>query len=543
MMSSVLTYEAPTLEWSGLAPIIIVLGVATLSILIAPFLPHRQRWMFQAVTSLLGLFGALVALALIWDKGRFAAMEFAFGNAQQPLPTFMTGGITLIPQAAVVVLAIVSVLILVERGRGSEALARTALGGSTSVHEEEARTADATLSEAFPLLLMAVGGMMAFMCATDLLTLFVALEVFSLPLYILCGIAARRRLISQEASLKYFLLGAFSSAIFLFGIAWAYTATGAFQYLVISDVSSQVFSAATAQQASAPQFLVIPLLLIIAGLLFKVGAVPFHTWTPDVYEGAPTPITGFMAACTKIAAFWALFNVLTVFSAASGVFGVFISIAAVASMVLGAVVALRQTSVKRMLAYSSIAHAGFILTSLTAISENSPSSLAFYLVTYGITTVGTFAVIVLVRERGADGSYLGEATELSQWQGLGRRAPILATSFSILLLATAGIPLTSGFIGKFLVFKTAVEHDATPLVVVGVLASAVAAFFYARLIMTMWAGNEDEAQSGSIASGRPLTTVVVALCTIATLAFGLYPTSVTNLIDESSDSVSASADQ
>lgn len=543
MVSSVLTYEAPTLEWSGLAPIIIVLGVATVSILIAPFLPHRQRWMFQAVTSLLGLFGALVALALIWDKGRFAAMEFLSAGDSQPMPTFVTGGVSLIPQAAVVVLAIVSVLILVERGRGSEALARTALGGSTAVHEEEARTADATLSEAFPLLLMAVGGMMAFMCATDLLTLFVALEVFSLPLYILCGIAARRRLISQEASLKYFLLGAFSSAIFLFGIAWMYVSTGAFQYIVLSQTANQVYNSVVAQDSAAPQYLVVPILLIIVGLLFKVGAVPFHTWTPDVYEGAPTPITGFMAACTKIAAFWALFNILSVFAAAHVTYSVIISVVAVASMVLGAVVALRQTSVKRMLAYSSIAHAGFILTSLTMVSKENHAALVFYLVTYGITTVGTFAVIVLVRERGADGSYLGEATELSQWKGLGRKAPLVAIAFSVLLLATAGIPLTSGFIGKFLVFKTAIQHDATPLVIVGVLSSAVAAFFYARLIMTMWAGDEEEAQSGSIASGRPLTTAVVALCTIATLAFGLYPTPVTDLIDESSDSVSASADQ
>jgi NADH-quinone oxidoreductase subunit N len=389
-----------------------------------------------------------------------------------------------------------------------------------SDQERAAAAAGWRQTEVFPLVLFAVGGMLLFPASNDLVTMFIALEVLSLPLYILCGLARRRRLISQEASLKYFLLGSFSSAFFLFGIAFLYGYSGSMQLGAIN--------AATGATLGQEPLLLIGIALVSVGLLFKVSAAPFHSWTPDVYQGAPTPITGFMAACTKVAAFGALLRVFYV-----GLGGVrwdwrpMMWIVAVLTMVVGSVLAVTQTDVKRLLAYSSIAHAGFILVGILAIDRAGTSATLFYLVTYGFTTIGAFAVVTLVRDPA------GEATHLSQWAGLGRRSPLVASVFALFLLALAGIPLTSGFTGKFAVFSAAAAGGAVVLVVIGVLVSAVAAFFYVRIIVLMFF-SEPAGDGPTVAIPSVLTTTAVTLGAAVTIVLGVAPQPLLDLADRAS---------
>ena len=295
-------------------------------------------------------------------------------------------------------------------------------------------------------------GMMLFLASNDLITMFVSLEILSLPLYLLCGLARRRRLLSQEAALKYFLLGALSSAFFIYGAALLYGYSGSFTLSAIDD--------AIRTGAQGQGLLLAGMALLGVGLLFKFSAVPFHSWTPDVYAGAPTPVTGFMAACTKIAAVGALMRVFYVgLGADRWDWQPMMAIITVATMAVGSVLAITQTDVKRMLAYSSIAHAGFMMTAFVGASQavtgsqpgslTSISSVMFYLVAYGAATIGAFALVTMVRDPS------GEATLLNSWIGLGRRAPLAATIFSIFMLSFAGIPLTSGFVGKWAVFAAA----------------------------------------------------------------------------------------
>jgi NADH-quinone oxidoreductase subunit N len=268
--------------------------------------------------------------------------------------------------------------------------------------------------------------------------------------------------------------------------------------------------------------------LVSVGLLFKVSAVPFHSWTPDVYQGAPTPVTAFMAACTKIAAFGAFARLFYVgLSGARWDWRPMLTVIAIATMVLGALWALTQTDIKRMLAYSSVAHSGFILTGIVATNKAGLSGTLFYLVTYGFTTIGAFAIVTLVRNAS------GEATHISGYAGLGKRSPWIAMLLSLSLLALAGIPLTSGFVAKFAVFSAAYESGSTVLVIFGVLTSAIAAFFYIRLIVLMFF--QDPEEDGPTVAAAPLmTTAAIALCATVTLVLGILPNSLVHVIDAAS---------
>jgi NADH-quinone oxidoreductase subunit N len=294
--------------------------------------------------------------------------------------------------------------------------------------------------------------------------------------------------------------------------------------------------------------------------------VPFHSWTPDVYQGAPTPITGFMAACTKVAAFGALLRVVyTVIPGLQWDIDVVLWTVTILTMVVGTVIAMVQTDMKRLLAYSSVAHAGFILTGVVALTPAGISAVLFYLLVYGAATIGAFGIVWLVRERDADGVVLGEATHLSQWAGLGRRHPWLATSFALFLFSFAGIPLTAGFIGKFGVFSAAVDGGAWPLALLGVLASAAAAFFYVRIVVLMFfseppadaqpadeaaAVAEDDVELNAGATPAVATlvaqksalltttvvgtegfaTVAIGFCVIVTVVLGVFPAPVLDVI-------------
>ena len=267
--------------------------------------------------------------------------------------------------------------------------------------------------------------------------------------------------------------------------------------------------------------------LVSVGLLFKVGAVPFHAWTPDVYQGAPTPITGFMAACTKVAAFGALLRFLYVgVAGARWDYEPVLWTVAIATMVVGSVLAITQTDIKRLLAYSSIAHAGFILTGVLAFDRTGLSGAMFYLVAYGFTTIGAFAVVTLVRDSA------GEATHLSQWAGLARRSPLVAGTFALFLLAFAGIPLTSGFTGKYAVFSAAIANGGTWLAVVGVLSSAIAAFFYVRVIVLMYF-SEPDGDAVSIATPSAYTIIAIGIGASVTLLLGVLPSPLLDLAGRS----------
>ncbi|MFD2119617.1 NADH-quinone oxidoreductase subunit NuoN [Streptomyces cirratus] len=513
---------APHIEYAQLAPTLIVVGAAVLGVLVEAFVPRKYRYyvqVFLAVAALAAAFAAVVGLA-----------AGGYGNSKAHIAAMgaiAVDGPALFLQGTILLASIVAVFTFAERrldpaahGNRVDSFAAQAASVPGSDSEKAAVKAGFTTTEVFPLALFAISGMLIFPAADDLLTLFIALEVFSLPLYLLCALARRQRLMSQEAAVKYFLLGAFSSAFLLFGIALLYGYAGSVSYAVIADVVDGTVSKidpALASTMGNDALLLIGGALILMGLLFKVGAVPFHMWTPDVYQGAPTPVTGFMAAATKVAAFGALLRLLYVvlpglrWDWRPVMWGV-----AIVTMLAGAVIAVTQTDVKRLLAYSSIAHAGFILAGVIATSAEGVKSVLFYLGAYSFVTIGAFAVVTLVRDAG------GEATHLSKWAGLGRRSPLTAAVFAVFLLAFAGIPLTSGFAGKFAVFKAAAEGGAGVLVVVGVISSAIAAFFYIRVIVLMFF-SEPKADGPTVAVPSPLTMTTIAVGVAVTLVLGVAP--------------------
>lgn len=446
---------APKIEYGQLSPTLILLGAALVGVLVEAFVPRRSRYyaqVFVSVVALCAAFAAVVGLAAD-GYGTAKAHVAAMG-------AIAVDGPSLFLQGVIVLAGLVGLFTFAERrldpeahGNRVDSFAAQAAAVPGSDTEKAAVKAGFTTTEVFPLLLFAVSGMLVFTSANDLLTLFVALEVFSLPLYLLCALARRKRLMSQEAAVKYFLLGAFASAFTLFGIALLYGYAGSVSYARIAQVvdgSVTDVNPALADTMGNDALLLIGAALLVMGLLFKVGAVPFHMWTPDVYQGAPTPVTGFMAAATKVAAFGALLRLLyVVLPGMRWDWRPVMWAVAIITMLGGAIVAITQTDIKRLLAYSSIAHAGFILAGVIATSKNGVSSVLFYLAGYSFVTIGAFAVVTLVRDAG------GEATHLSKWAGLGRRSPLVAAVFAVFLLAFAGIPLTSGFAGKFAVFKAA----------------------------------------------------------------------------------------
>ncbi|NEK87094.1 NADH-quinone oxidoreductase subunit NuoN [Blastococcus saxobsidens] len=502
--------EAPDLSFAALAPLLLVLGAACAGVLVEAFVPRHVRHPVQVALALVGTVGALVAtLLLAGEEDQVTA-----GGA------LAVDGAALFLQATIAGLGALSILLFAERGLdpARSAFVTSAAVPAGSPRDRELMVDTRVQTEVYPLAGFAIGGMMLFVAANDLLVMFVALEVLSLPLYLISGMARRRRLLSQEAAFKYFLLGAFASAFFLYGLALVYGATGSVR---LSDIRE------AGVDGGGGVLLVLGLGLLIVGLLFKASVAPFHTWTPDVYQGAPTPVTAFMAACTKVAAFGAILRLLYVaFGTAEWTWRPLVYAVAIVSMVVGAVLGLTQTDLKRMLAYSSVAHAGFLLTGVLGLGAGGEGSglaaTMIYLLVYGLTTVGVFAVLTLVR----DGD--GEASHLSQWAGLAARSPLTAAVMALFLLALAGIPLTAGFTGKFAVFRAAIEQGAWPLVVVALLASAVAAFFYLRVIVLMYF-SEPVADGPTVGVPGVPTTVVLAITATATVALGVLPGAVLDL--------------
>jgi NADH-quinone oxidoreductase subunit N len=343
---------------------------------------------------------------------------------------------------------------------------------------------------------------------------FLALEILSLSLYVLTGFSTR--LGSIEGAMKYFLLGSFSSAFFLFGIAMAYGASGSTRLPAIADaLSGRTGSVALAVTAMG---------LLAVGFAFKVSAVPFHMWTPDVYQGAPTAVTGFMAAGTKVAAFAAFIRVFNIsFQPITWDWQPVVGILAAVSIVAGSVLAIAQTDIKRLLAYSSISHAGFVLLGLTAAGEDGIGAALFYLVAYAATVIGAFGVVMVVSARGE------RHTSLSAYAGLARRSPVAAGLLTVFLLSLAGIPPTVGFVAKVAVFRAATEAGYWFLVLIGVLASVVAAFVYLRVIVLMFM-REPEGDTRPDESWLP--RVAIAVPAVLVVVLGVFPGLIVGLLDE-----------
>ncbi|WP_205473380.1 NADH-quinone oxidoreductase subunit NuoN [Nocardioides sp. SYSU D00038] len=523
-------FVKPTLDYTTLLPLFVVFGAGCLGVVVEAFLPRERRHLSQVALALVALVGALgVSIWVGTDLTKVG--DGAARGILTAGETLVVDGPTVYLWALVLVFAIGGVLLFAERRLegGVSAFAGQAAALPGTEAEREASTKGLDHTEVYPLLMFAVTGMMLFPTANDLLTMFVALEVLSLPLYLLCGLARRRRLLSQEAALKYFLLGAFSSGFFLYGAALVYGYAGSMQFAQINE--------AVRNDTDNQALLLIGMGLLAVGLLFKVGAAPFQAWTPDVYQGAPTAVTAFMSACTKVAAFGALLRLFYVaFGSDRWSWQPMLWVVAILTMVVGSVLAIVQSDVKRMLAYSSVAHTGFILTGVLGVQAagdlgdgqvTSLQAVLFYLTTYGFSMIGAFAIVTLVRDSG------GEATSFARWQGLGRQAPLVSALFGFFLLSMAGIPLTAGFIGKWAVFAVALDAGAWPVVLVAIGASIASVFFYVRLIRVMFfsdgASPVADGQSASVTTPSVLTSATIGVCAAATLVLGVVPGPVLDL--------------
>jgi len=411
----------PAIDWIAMAPELALVGAAAVIVMLKAILRHRRVYTQSLVVAGVGLAVAGAFLGVQWNRVVVLIATFlALLMSVRYVPTVRLDG-----------------------------------------------------PEYVALLLFSATGMLTMASANDLIVVFLSLEVLSLPLYMLSAFD-RRRDRSLEAGLKYFLLGAFSSAIFLYGIALVYGATGS---TGLVDIAGFLASTTLLHEGT---FLV-GMVLILVGLGFKIAAVPFHTWTPDVYEGAPTPITAFMASATKAAGFAGLLRVLfTAFSSYHVEWQPVIFALAALSLVLGAGAAIVQRDVKRMLAYSSITHAGYVLIGLQAATERGLSASLFYLLVYTFMVVGSFAVVSLVTAPGDDDH------SLDRYRGLAARQPVLAGVFAFLLFAQAGVPFTGGFVAKLAVFSAAADAHSYAMLLVGVLAAAVAAYFYLRVVVLMF---------------------------------------------------------
>jgi len=471
------------LGFAAAVPFSIVAGSAIAVLLVDLLLPAERRWVLPYV-ALLGVTVAGISIAMLWDE-KF--LGFAGAISLDRFSSFF--GLVLLLGTALILL----------------------------ISSSYARTENIQRGEYYSLILFATSGAMLMASAVDLLAFFLGLEILSICLYVLSGFF-RERAISVEAAVKYFVLGAFASGFFLYGIALCYGATGSTSY---SDLKLVLFSS----PKLASPLVIAACALLLVGLLFKLGSVPFHMWVPDVYEGAPTSITGYMSTVSKAAAFAAF---IRIFSANVPTIQVDLSrilwVLAVATMTLGNIVAIAQTNVKRMLAYSSIAHAGYVLVALTAADRAGYSSVLFYALAYTFMTIGAFGVVVLLRREGV------EALEITFYSGMAKRHPLLALAMTIFMISLAGIPPTAGFFGKFYIFSAAVGAGYTGLAVIGVLNSLISVYFYMRIVFLMYMREE----SGQIeVCSSSAATVALAVCAAGTVAMGIFPSGFANLVASS----------
>ena len=468
----------PLVDLRQLLPELIVTGTAIAVMAWALFLPlSRQQPLQWLATG--GVVAAMIATAVLGTHG---ANAFAGMYARDAL--------TQVLQASALVAALLTL------GLSGDYVARTRLDGG----------------EFYGLVLFAALGAMLMAASTDLLMLFVGFETLSIPLYVLAAFA-RSDQRSQEAGLKYFLLGAFSTAFFLYGIALLFGATGS------------TGLGALAAHASAPTAIFhAGVALLTVGLAFKAAVVPFHFWVPDVYEGAPLPVTAYMSFIAKIGAFAAMLRVFVgALAAETGQWAPLLAAASVLTMVLGNLAALRQTSIKRLLAYSSIAHAGYILTGVVAGTPAGASAVAFYLMAYTFMTLGAFGVVLMVQRQGH------EADQIADLTGLAWRSPALGAAMALFMVSLAGFPLTVGFLAKFYVFTAVLDRGQVGVAVIGLLTSVVSAYYYLRVAYTMFIGQPSAEIED--AGGRWVTAALF-VCAVGVLGGGIFPARLTAFVQQ-----------
>ncbi len=492
-------FNIPTFEELNLAallPAIALATWATILLLVDLFITRKE---ITAWLTLGGLGFAFVANLFLLN-----------GSGDALMGMFRADSFTAVLNVIILVSAIIGVLMSVEY------LRRT----------------DTERGEFYSLFLFSVVGVMFMAGANDIIVVFVALELLSIPLYVLAALRSPD-LKSEEAGLKYFILGAFASAFFVYGAALVYGATGTTSLPEIATTMQFLFT----PEGPSVILLLLGVGLMLVGLGFKAGIVPFHMWTPDVYEGAPTPVTAFMSVGAKVGAFAALIRILFVglpmhvllindtFVAA---WQTITWLLAAATLILGNLVAISQTNIKRMLAYSSIAHAGYIMMALAAggtpgLEDTAVRAALVYLLAYAFTNLGAFAIAIAIEKDD------GTGTTLDDFKGLWKTHPLLVVMMSVFMLSLTGIPLTSGFIGKWFVFQVTVEANLIPLAIIGVLTSVVSAFYYIRVVVNMFL--TDDAEGSEAPGALPYLRFAVYLAFAGTVIVGILPFLITALTD------------
>jgi NADH-quinone oxidoreductase subunit N len=478
---------SPSIDWPSLVPLLILAGGGIVMLTVASMIKPLPKWFGSAATVLVAG-AAFVSVFPLWARfhhhGALTTLSGAWG----------LDGFSLFLTAVIACSVILAALVFDDYLR---------LEGIDGI-------------EPYVLMLLSASGGVIMAGANDLIVMFLGLEILSIAVYVMAAMQLRR-IESQESGIKYFVLGAFSSAFFLYGIALTYGATGSTNLVHIRE-----FLATSTLTEDAMLFAGFALLLV--GFGFKVSAVPFHAWAPDVYQGAPSPAVAYMASGVKVAGFAGLLRVFTAaFASYSDDWRPGVYVLAVLSLVIGAVAAVAQRDVKRMMAFSSISHGGFVLVGVQAASARGTSSALFYLAAYTFMVAGSFAIITIVAAPG------DRDHSLDSYRGLSRRRPSLALAFTILLFAQTGVPFTTGFVAKFGVITAAVDARSFWLAIIAMLAAVISAILYLRIVMTMWVAGEDPDAHGepAVASAPlripPAAGIAVAIAVAVTVVFGIAP--------------------
>jgi NADH-quinone oxidoreductase subunit N len=507
MMDVTAEFMPPTIEWFALSPYIALLAGALVLLLVGSLTPRWPRgWYAIVAATTAGVAAVLAGL-------QFAALE------TEAARTLVKGAIAHDRFGLVAIIAVCFTVVM-SAMTSSDAASRDSSGSP----ETRDISASRDSLELYALMLTAALGAAVMVSANDLLAAFLGIEILSLSLYVLAA-SDRRRSASQEAGLKYFILGGFASAFLLYGIALVYGTTGQTNFGGIATV--------LADEITVPRndtMLLAGVALLVVGFGFKTSLVPFHSWTPDVYQGAPTHVTGFMASLGKVAAVVAFVRLFVVsFPARADDWRPVVFVLATLTLVVGSVLAIVQTDVKRMLAYSSISHAGFMLVGLEAASHigsssatDGVSSTLMYVVLYSVLALGSFAAVSVISGGTAE-------TSLDTFRGVAKRQPVFALGFTVLLLAQAGVPLTSGFVAKFGVIRAAVSNESYVLAVVAMVSAVIAAYLYLRIMVSMWLAEPDSSTRAAVLSLPARVVLVVSVA--VTLVVGVLPSFVLDLAD------------
>ncbi|MCE2807373.1 MAG: NADH-quinone oxidoreductase subunit N [Actinobacteria bacterium] len=498
--SGIVQIAGPSIDWLALLPLIILLVGGLLTLTFSSFLKKREpKGLFTMTTVAIAVAAAISSLPMWARVQGWDSLLWWNIDQSQTGPFSTAGGAVGIDGFSLFITIVLCLGVVLAALLADSFLRRESMTGP----------------EFYVLLLLsAVGGVIMAM-SNDLIVLFIGLETLSIAVYVLAGMNLRR-VQSQESGLKYFILGAFSSAFLLYGIAMLYGATGSTNFADIRDFMSAVVPIHNG-------LLLVGLVLVLVGLAFKISAVPFHAWSPDVYDGAPTPATAWMASGVKAAAVAGLVRVfMLTFPNYASTWKPIVYVLAVLSMVVGAALAIVQSNVKRMLAYSSISHAGFILMAIQANSANGITAAAFYVAVYTFMVAGSFGVVAIVGRKG-DGSH-----QLSDYNGLARSNPLLAGSFIVMLLAQAGVPFTAGFFAKFLSITAAADAHAVPLAIIAMVSAVISAFLYLRIIVAMFMSGGDDGTEAVIDRSKRLHVpfaagLAIAICVVVTIGYGLFP--------------------